>query len=120
MTILGFPNGDVEIDSPNLAIARIDHPNLSRSLNEVAGVAPPYAIKPGTPASLQLEFAVYAIFPAKTWSLSFFIRSFTQGFRPGLRHPHGGPKSLGKKCGIILRNFPAEGRRDHPAGVTWP
>src|SRR5215467_6062925 len=27
--------GHVEIDSPNLLIARIDHPNLSRNLNEV-------------------------------------------------------------------------------------
>ena len=41
-------------------------------------------MKPGTPAGMQLERAVKAIFPASTSSLSFFIRSFTQGFRFGL------------------------------------
>src|ERR1700687_1526133 len=38
----------------------------------------------GTPAGMQLERAVKAIFPASTSSLSFFIRSFTHGFRFGL------------------------------------
>src|SRR6516164_11826471 len=41
-------------------------------------------MKPGTPAGRQLERAVKAILPARTSSLSFFIRSFTHGFRFGL------------------------------------
>src|SRR5713101_8399413 len=41
-------------------------------------------MKPGTPAGRQLERAVKAILPASTSSLSFFIRSFTHGFRFGL------------------------------------
>jgi hypothetical protein len=41
-------------------------------------------MKPGTPAGMQLERAVKAIFPASTSSLSFFMCSFTHGFRFGL------------------------------------
>src|SRR6516162_7538525 len=41
-------------------------------------------MKPGTPAGRQLDRGVKAIFPAITSSLSFFIRSFTQGLRLGL------------------------------------
>src|SRR5262249_52682093 len=41
-------------------------------------------MKAGTPAGLQLDRAVKAILPASTSSLSFFILSFTQGFRFGL------------------------------------
>ena len=41
-------------------------------------------MKPGTPAGMQLEPGVNAIFPARTSSLSFFMRSSTQGFRFGL------------------------------------
>src|ERR1700738_1532095 len=41
-------------------------------------------MKPATPAGRQLERAVKATLPASTSSLSFFIRSFTHGFRFGL------------------------------------
>jgi hypothetical protein len=41
-------------------------------------------LKAGTPAGMQLDRGVKASFPARTSSLSCFIRSLTQGFRFGL------------------------------------
>ncbi len=50
-------------------------------------------MKPGTPAGLQLERAVKAIFPASTFSFSLFMASLAQGFRLGL------PRSAIRKVG---------------------
>src|ERR1700730_12116528 len=59
-------------------------------------------MKPGTPAGMQLEPAVNATLPASTSSLSFFMRSFTHGFRFGLprsaiRYAGWPPTPLGTK-----------------------
>ncbi len=40
-------------------------------------------MKSGTPAGTQLELGVKATFPASTSSMSFFIFSFTHGFKFG-------------------------------------
>src|SRR5258707_1273498 len=50
----------------------------------------------GTPAGTQLELGVKAIFPASTSSMSFFMRSFTHGFRFGLE------RSAIRKLGCAL------------------
>src|SRR5262249_2169691 len=51
--------------------------------NHVGLLLPPKAMKPGTPAGMQLWLGGNAILPASTSSLSFFITSFTHGFRFG-------------------------------------
>src|ERR1700682_5921875 len=50
----------------------------------------------GTPAGTQLELGVKAIFPASTSSMSFFMRSFAQGFKFGLE------RSAIRKLGCAL------------------
>jgi len=70
----------VEIDAPHLRIARIDHPDsASASARSTPGLPPAVSHEAGTPAGMQLERAVKAIFPASTSSLSFFMCSFTHG-----------------------------------------
>src|SRR5258708_18331553 len=54
-------------------------------------------MKKGTPAGTQLDCAVRALFfPARRWSMSCFIRSFTQGIRFGLE------RSAIRKVGCLL------------------
>src|SRR5580704_609049 len=50
----------------------------------------------GTPAGTQLELGVNAIFPASTSSMSFFMRSFTHGFK------FGSERSAIRKLGCAL------------------
>src|SRR5712671_3664908 len=52
--------------------------------NHTGLLLPPKARKPGTPDGMQLWLGVKATLPAITSSLSFFMISFTHGFRFGL------------------------------------
>src|SRR5215471_11527181 len=79
------------------------------------GFPPPNAMKPGTPAGMQLERAVKAIFPASTSSLSFFICAFTHGFRFGLL------RSAIRKVGCLPTPLGTKGCAGSLVmGGTWP
>src|SRR5215471_17547623 len=72
-------------------------------------------MKPGTPAGMQLERAVKAIFPASTSSLSFFMCSFTQDFRFGL------VRSAIRYVGCLPAPLGTKGCAGSPlTGGTWP
>src|SRR6476646_9787155 len=69
----------------------------------------------GTPAGTQLELGVKAIFPASTSSMSFFMRSLTQGFRFGLE------RSAIRKLGCALVPLGTKGCAGSlTMGGSWP
>src|SRR5258708_1504956 len=69
----------------------------------------------GTPAGTQLELGVKAIFPASTSSMSFFMRSFTHGFRFGLE------RSAIRKLGCALVPLGTKGCAGSlTMGGSWP
>src|ERR1700681_1053759 len=61
-------------------------------------------MKKGTPAGTQLDCGVKALFfPASTSSISFFMRSFTHGFRFGLE------RSAIRKVGALAPRWGTKG-----------
>src|SRR6266700_2077165 len=69
----------------------------------------------GTPAGTQLELGVKAIFPASTSSMSFFMRSFAQGFKFALE------RSAIRKLGCALVPLGTKGCAGSlTMGGSWP
>src|ERR1700728_1992393 len=83
-------------------------------------------MKPGTPAGRQLWRAEKAILPARTSSLSFFICSFTNGFRFGLERSAirkvgcSRPPLLTKGCAGSLATGGTVPATASKSGPPWP